>query len=271
MCIIVAIFPLDYIAVVRLISVIVFDLSLPAPSQMSLGILRLTINDTSARRQPLPQPPPPTTSVNNAACLEREEDATQSNTTHVHMPQTPQMPPTLTIRMPQPPTSPAANVPSCQCPQPPTIVSAGVRHIMETPPYVLSVYQPPNVVTNQVGAQPCVNRCHVIDPHPQPLSSSPIRPHPAPSMPINIDPATSMPTQIRPCPSMPIQTPSTPIHTFDGHPRSSMPPCPLIRYHPHPSICPIRSTPLCPFHAHPHPNAPIRSASTLVRDPSPPT
>jgi len=116
MCIIVAIFLLDYIAVIRLISVIVFDSSLLAPSQTSLGILRLTINDTSAHHQPLPQPPPPTTSVNNTACLECEEDATQSNTTHVCMPQTPQMPPTLTIQMPQPPTSPAANHHLCWCP-----------------------------------------------------------------------------------------------------------------------------------------------------------
>jgi len=169
MCIIVAIFPLDYIAVVRLISVIVFDSSLPAPSQMSLGVLQLTINDTSTRCQPLPQPPPPTTSVDNATHLEREEDTAQSNTTHVRMPQAPHMLPTLTIRMPQLPT----------------IVSAGVRHITETPPYVSSVYQPPNIVTNQVGAQPCVNRCHIIDPHLQPLSSSPIQPHPAPSVPID--------------------------------------------------------------------------------------
>jgi len=190
MCIIVAIFLLDYIAVVRLISVIVFDSSLPAPSQMSLGILRLTINDTSARRQPLPQPPPPTTSVDNAAHLEHEEDTAQLNTTHVCMPQTPQMLPTLTIRMPQLPT----------------VISAGVHHVTETPPYVSSVYQPPNIVTNQVGAQPCVNWCHVIDPHPQPLSSSPIWHHPAPSV------------QICPHPFKPHPHPSTPSMLIDAHP-----------------------------------------------------
>jgi len=165
----------------------------------------------------------------------------------------------------------AANVPSCQRPQLPTVVSAGVRHVTETPPYISSVYQPPNIVTNQVGAQPCVNRCHVIDPHPQPSSSSPIRPHPAPSVPINGHRHRSSHVNAHPDTSTPVHTHSNPIH---AHPRlrcSSTPPCPLICYHPHPSVCPIRSTPLRPFHAHPRPNAPIHSASTLVRDPSHPT
>ena len=197
MCIIVAIFPLDYIAVIRLISVIVFDSSSPAPSQMSLGVLRLTINDTSARRQPQPPPPPPpTTSADNAAHLERKEDAAQSNTTHIHMPQTPQMPPTLTIRMPQLPT----------------IVSTGVRHVTETPPYVSSVYQPPNIITNQVGAQRCVNQCHVIDPHPQPSSSSPIWPHPAPSVPIDGHRRRSSHVNAHPDTSTPVHAHSNPIH-----------------------------------------------------------